>query len=31
MVFRKGSETLWIAPEDAFGAVVEFAPEEGAQ
>ncbi len=30
VAFRKGAGNLWIAPEDAFGAVVEFAPEEGA-
>ncbi|HJO73221.1 MAG TPA: VOC family protein [Rhodospirillales bacterium] len=30
VAFRKGAGSLWIAPEDAFGAVVEFAPENGA-
>lgn len=30
VAFRKGAGSLWIAPEDAFGAVVEFAPEDGA-
>ena len=28
VVVREGAGSLWIAPEDAFGAVVEFAAEE---
>ena len=30
VAFREDARSLWIAPGDAFGVVVEFAPEKGA-
>ena len=30
VAFREGVGSLWIAPGDAFGVVVKFAPEDGA-
>ena len=30
VAFREGAQSLWMAPEDAFGAIIEFAPEDGA-